>query len=295
MKKVLVSIFSGATYFFRVMRLGIISTLVIFIIAALSHYYQYHTINGRTFYIDFYSNFLTEVFSIAITLTVIEVLNTRRAEKQEFRRLVFQMSSPNNNFATEAVRSLRYNGWLDKLDGKSFWRANLEGAELYEASLKGADLSLANLKNANLNQAKLNNATLIVIDLEGAFLHGADLEGAELGSSSHTDFLKDAEFVNTNLKGAKFLHSIEESEEEMQIHHLLQARRLRESIMPDGTRYDGRFNLYGDIRGAQAFGCNINDPVDMADYYEITVEEYLIGQEWYKNWKGNQGSKPVLT
>lgn len=273
------------------MRYAIFGSILVVTLAILASIHQYGSFNPTAFFDDFYANLLTEVFSLVITITALDVLNAKRTQEDEFERLVLQMGSPNNGFAREAIRILRHKGWLDRLNGKSFWKANLEEAELYEASLQGADLGMANLTNANLNQAKLNGATLTDAYLEGAYLHGAILEGATIGTSDLRACLQGAELVNTNLKGAKFLHSFEETEEEMQIYQLSQVRKLCGTILPDGTKYDGRFSLLADINSAKVLGTDINDPVDMADYYEVTVEEYLNGQEWYAQWGGKPGVK----
>ena len=52
--------------------------------------------------------------------------------------------------------------------------------------------------------------------------------------------------------------------------------------MPDGNLYDGRFNLDGDFFLADRDRVNINDPDQMAGFYNVSLEVYLSGQEWAK-------------
>ena len=56
---------------------------------------------------------------------------------------------------------------------------------------------------------------------------------------------------------------------------------LRGSMMPDGKRYDGRFNLRRDIRAAGVIAYAYPEhPEDMAQWYGVSLEAYLAGQEW---------------
>lgn len=48
---------------------------------------------------------------------------------------------------------------------------------------------------------------------------------------------------------------------------LQHAQRLRGCTLPDGTRYDGRYNLPGDRQDAAKYGYNRNDPEDRAKFY----------------------------
>jgi len=145
-----------------------------------------------TFVRDVYSNFGSELISIALTVIVIETLNNRRAERERKEELILQMGSPNNGFAVEAVRVLTQKGWLQ--DG-SLWRANLRDANLQSAHLAGAvmvgaDLRFALLQNifagyavlrtVSLSHANLTNADLRCVDLRAAVLNETILHGASL-------------------------------------------------------------------------------------------------------------------
>ena len=56
--------------------------------------------------------------------------------------------------------------------------------------------------------------------------------------------------------------------------------RLTGATIPDGSGYNGRFNLSGDIETALRDHININDAEAMAAFYGVTLEEYVTGQEW---------------
>ena len=89
---------------------------------------------------DLSTNAGTEAIGIAITVLVIDRLYERRDQEREKQRIIRQMTSPSNDFALEAVRLARDNGWLK--DG-SIHRANLLGANLTGANLSVANLTLA--------------------------------------------------------------------------------------------------------------------------------------------------------
>lgn len=50
--------------------------------------------------------------------------------------------------------------------------------------------------------------------------------------------------------------------------------------MPDGTRYDGRYRLAGDLEVAKVDKHDIDDPAAMAQFYKVSLEDYLQGQKW---------------
>lgn len=69
--------------------------------------------------------------------------------------------------------------------------------------------------------------------------------------------------------------------------------RLWHATMPNGKRYDGRFNLWGDLEGI-ADKSDIEDPEFMAMIYAVSLEEYLAGQEWAEeNLPGLRGDENI--
>jgi len=109
-------------------------------------------------------------------------------------------------------------------------------------------LSAFNLEDTILSKANLQKATLTNANLQGANLFEANLNQTALALA--------------NLQNARNLTE----------QQLVTAFSLTQAIMPDGSRYNGRYNLYGDYKetGAEA----------MAHCYGVSLEEYLAGQEW---------------
>ncbi|MGF1506947.1 MAG: pentapeptide repeat-containing protein, partial [Anaerolineae bacterium] len=135
------------------------------------------------------------------------------AQRTRDRRLLInQLTSRVPGSAAEAVRVLRFYGWLRPADlqtaaadGANLWladlsrldlggidlsRTNLTQADLSWSHLTGAILEQSNLADANLTRARLEAAALAQANLAGtnqrfarqerATLIGADLRGADL-------------------------------------------------------------------------------------------------------------------
>jgi uncharacterized protein YjbI with pentapeptide repeats len=173
-------------------------------------------------------------------------------------RLIRKLRSKNNRVVIRAIEELRARGQLT--DGSLAW-VHLRYVKMQDADLSGADLhkaemSMAHLQGVDLEQANLQGTRLRRANLRGAHLAGADLQGAFL--------------TKAILQGV-----LDVTEEQLAL-----ASRLRCAVMPDGSRYDGRFNLAGDLADARILHVNTIDPQAMADFYAISLEEYLIGQDW---------------
>jgi hemoglobin-like flavoprotein len=119
------------------------------------------------------------------------ILN-RVIHSHERKRVISQVASLSNEFAFDAVRRCRDEGWLQDgtLARKSFVKARLSGADLSDsqlsgvdfgfADLTGADLTYGDFKGANFKGANLTGADLRWSDLSAANFDWADLRGAEL-------------------------------------------------------------------------------------------------------------------
>jgi len=148
---------------------------------------------------------------------------------------------------------------------------NLEGAYLFKAKLTGIYLFDVNLQGAILGLSSMQQAYLVKVNLRGADLAHVNLHEAELG---HAD-LQETRMEGVNLSGAH-LHSAKVTDNQLAI-----ASSLRGATMPDGRRYDGRFNLWGDIRTARRGHIDTDNPeAIMAEWYGISLDEYQHGQEW---------------
>lgn len=208
--------------------------------------------NPDTAITDFYANLGTELLSIAVTVLVVDALGARREANLEKHRLMREMSSPDNGIALLAVREMRAHGYLGdgSLRHADLMGANLQGAELYSADLCGAALHSANLMRADLLGADLRRAILWNANLRGARLDQADLSGADL--------------IWSNLEGARVTRD-----------QLKMAGRLRGATLPDGSRYDGRFQLQRDISQARTDGVAIDDPEALARWYAMPYDEFV--------------------
>ena len=171
-------------------------------------------------------------------------------------QLIRELRSPDNESVLKAVEELRERGQLTNgaLIYASLWHVHLQGANLHGADLRKASVCRANLQDADLTQAHLQGAKL-----RGANLYGADLAGADL---------LDADLHQANLNRCQNLVDSQ----------LTRVQRLQAATMPDGSRYDGCFNLPGDITFARMGGRNTGDARSMAEFYGVSVDEYKSGQ-----------------
>jgi uncharacterized protein YjbI with pentapeptide repeats len=182
----------------------------------------------------------------------------------------------------EWLAKIRASGKLEdgSLRGEDLSEINLAGCDLSRAMLAGAVLDDACLLRADLREADLSRASLAGADLEGAnlseaILRGTDLSLAELSHANlrSADFrgadLVEASLIETNLQGA-IVHDGQ----------LALVDTLTGATMPDSSRYDGRFNLAGDLTNAEDSGIDTNDPEQMALWYDVPLVDYQAGQGW---------------
>ena len=126
------------------------------------------------------------------------VLN-RVIRSNERRRVIRQVASLSNEFALDAVRRCREEGWLQSgiMSKMHFANARLSTADLSDAMLAGVDLSFADLTGADLTNVNLNGANLKGANLTDADLRWADLSGACLEWSD----LRNAQLDGAELNG----------------------------------------------------------------------------------------------
>ena len=77
--------------------------------------------------------------------------------RHERDRVLSQVGSLSREFALDATRRAREEGWLldGSMAGRTLSRASLQGADLSEATLPGADLSYSDLRGVTLAYADL--------------------------------------------------------------------------------------------------------------------------------------------
>src|SRR5574341_1341491 len=120
---------------------------------------------------------------------------------------------------------------------------------LTDGTLKGSNLLRANLRKAYLEKADLRDVFFYKVDLQGAYLQWSNLEGAR----------------------------------KLEEYQLAQVKYFRGAIMPDGSCYNGRFNLIGDLNWAHhTLKIAPDNHQAMADFYGVSLEDYLQGQTWAK-------------
>jgi uncharacterized protein YjbI with pentapeptide repeats len=171
--------------------------------------------------------------------------------------LINRLQGLENKNVLQAVEELRACGMLGdgSLRGIALCQAVLQNAKLNNADLCYTDFHQAILDDADLSSAKLQAAKLNRASLRSVNLEGTDLTNADM--------------YKVNLRGA--LNLTEEQ--------LSKLNELFGSIMPDGSVYNGRFNLFGDLERARWAKVKIDDPKSMAEFYGVTLNEYLDGQK----------------
>jgi hemoglobin-like flavoprotein len=102
--------------------------------------------------------------------------------RHERRRVLSQIGSLSREFALDAVRRARGEGWLSdgSLVGMALGKASLAGVDLSDGALRDVDLSYSDLRGATLAYADLRCADLTGCDLTEADLRWTDLRGARL-------------------------------------------------------------------------------------------------------------------
>lgn len=175
----------------------------------------------------------------------------------EVVELIRKLRNPDNKRVLQAVEELRVRGWLQdgSLQGIPLLHVHMQGADLFEADLSKVDLHQAHLEWADLSNVNLKDAKLTRTNLQGANLDSANLEGADL--------------FKANLIEARNLTD----------QQLSKAKRLYGATMPNGEPYDGRFQLKGDIEFARWGRVDVDDPAAMAEFFGVSLEKYLAGQE----------------
>jgi hypothetical protein len=211
-------------------------------------------------------NLGTEMGGAALTYGLFELIvglrESREADKRasiaKKENLIAQLGSSVRDVAIAAAEELRRYGWLD--DG-SLRAAALRGANLPDVNLSGAVLD-----EANLSAAYLYGANLIKTSLRNTRLSKANLRSANLSEAN----LKCADLTAANLQDAGGLSDAQ----------LAEAFSLLGATMVGGQRYNGRFNLEGDLVMAHDFMKVGHSDEAMARFYGVSVEAYRRGQEW---------------
>jgi uncharacterized protein YjbI with pentapeptide repeats len=182
------------------------------------------------------------------------------------------------------------------LDEAKLMETDLRGARLRQASMTKVKLDLANLDEADLTEAQLEyahflDASLVRTRFTRANLHRAwingpiakyaDFQGANLTSAQliQIDFTS-ANFQDANLDSVSAF-GVMLNDAVVDWTQLSHAHELRWTIMPSGKLYDGRLDLPGDMKWLSEHPeCDLNDEIQIAEAYYVSLEEYRQGQKW---------------
>ncbi len=123
----------------------------------------------------------------------------RVIRSNERKGVINQVGSLSNEFALDAIRRCREEGWLESgiMERAHFAKARLATADLSGAKFAGVDLSFADLSQADLTHADLRGANLTGANLSGSDLRWADLTDSDLQWSD----LRNAQLDGTLLNG----------------------------------------------------------------------------------------------
>ncbi len=170
-----------------------------------------------TFWHDLWPNMV----STCGVILGIDELNRRRSAQEYKRDIIRQMASRSNDFALDAARIAKDEGWLEdgslakysfksaNLAGADLWRANFTEGFLWEANLTGSQLSNASLARALLMRANFTGAHLLFADFTNAQLNQATFTGASLWGACFVGAdLSSANFTETNPREANFREAL---------------------------------------------------------------------------------------
>lgn len=116
-----------------------------------------------------------------------------------------------------------------------------------------------------LSDGTLHNQDFRGADWRDANLYQADLTGCDLRNTK----MQKADLVEANLTNAQVTED-----------QLVTTDIMWKCILPDGSLYNGKYNLPHDFEVARRKNFNPDDPASMAEYYGVSLENYLAGQEW---------------
>jgi uncharacterized protein YjbI with pentapeptide repeats len=175
----------------------------------------------------------------------------------ELINLIRKLRSPENRQVLEAIEELRVRGHLSdgSLKNLRLCHVHMQNADLLGADLQKTDFHQAHLEWTDLSRADLCGAKLTRVNLQGANLSQANLDGADL--------------FKANMQDARNLTD----------EQLRSAKRLCYATMPDGSLYDGRYSLEGDLDFARWGRVNVDDPAEMAYFLGVSLEAFLKGQK----------------
>jgi len=174
---------------------------------------------------SYWQNIYVTIVGAIGTVLIIDQRAEQRAIRQRKQELIAQLGSASYDFAIEAVRLLRMEGWLrdgsmrgaslmgvnlpqanfafTDFVGAQFFQTNLQKADIKHSNLQGIQFHGSNLQEVNFSLSNLTNAELGGVYLEQSILFRADCTQTRL-SAAH---LQNSDMKYANLKNAQLLHA----------------------------------------------------------------------------------------
>jgi uncharacterized protein YjbI with pentapeptide repeats len=141
---------------------------------------------------------------------------------------------------------------------------------------------MSDLSGCIFNQAAMDNGRVDESIFTDSMFDGANLNNVRVNVSRPDNFLfRGCRFVNANLLGMTFFCTVDGQFREAPEFQLAACRDLRGSVMPNGDPYNGCYRLEGDIEHALRNNVDIENNDEMAAFYEVDVDTYVLGQKWY--------------
>lgn len=255
--------------------------------------YRNPSIKGTSFLLTYLISISAELSGLALTILAIDRLYEKGRRARLRGQHIREFGAQDAGIALRAARELQAEGWDrdGSLDGQDLVWADLSRGQLQKVRMRGAKLHWATLDHVNFqgadlrkcefNWAKMTGAHLVESDLTEASFDGTDLQRANFYRAQATNAvfhrvdLKGVRLEQADLSGAYLATSWNLTEEQ-----LVKAKALRKARLPELGIYDGRYRLDGDIEAATRNGVDLADPTQVAEFYQVSVEEYLQGQEW---------------
>lgn len=201
------------------------------------------------------TNLYTEFISIAVTVFIIDIMNSRRDERRREHeltdRLLREARSPEEEVARHAYHELRERG-LTFGDKSILQGVNLRGTtpgrvNLGESNLVLADFYGSHLSESWFHQANLESANLAESNLDKTWFFDARLVNANLqGAFAENAYLIRANLTGANLKYANLDNVVFEAEPAGLEDDLEQAERERNfmrAILPNGEYWTPESDL----------------------------------------------------
>lgn len=219
---------------------------------------------------DFSLNIGTELIGIFITVFAIEYIYRREEKKasqqEEKKRLIRILNNASRQGVVKALDKLIDEEWL------------------FDGSIKDVTFYDRDFSGLNFGSARFVNCWFAGVTFDEANLQHVTFKGG--GIAGKVSF-KNTYMYSINLEGFSY-HGVIEPLEMLLEYMLLKAKCLRYAIMPDGKRYDGRYRLPGDLEYSKIYGIQWDlkhhtlpgIAEKMAAFYDVSLEEYLAGQDW---------------